>query len=357
MQRRKASKRLLIAAVMRLLPLRVAAEVEDDLLEEPIEEYDAEALFDDGPGEPGWVPSFRADIGVNHQATWGQLSTPQLRASEPDGLNSFVGVRNVFKIDENPIDGPALGFGFEIMAPEIEAIPGKPRPLFLFQYRDQLEGYSTVVRDQVRPPPTSNKNAFVRLKGNHRVENWIAFGLGAAFQLPIEGYNLKLKPSINYVKMDAVVANFLFQPVVALDPNEANNDFPRVSELPVTTHAIAPRLELDAEVYREGPLSVGFFLGLEFHFTVSGPTKHQIDVASCFSNGQFRPPGTMTTLPCANIEPGSPFFGVNVVGGTPPGWNGTDPIYPDGLSRFDLKRETLAYHANAGLRFSWMGGP
>jgi hypothetical protein len=120
---------------------------------------------------------------------------------------------------------------------------------------------------------------------------------------------------------------------VQVTANDFDEQFTRTAEQASTNHGIAPRIELDAEIYRDGPLSIGFYLALDFLVVLAGPLEQQIDVASCFGDG-----GGLT--PCSRID-------------TP----GTRDFQSSGILSYQLARDRLTYQGTAGLRFSWMGGP
>jgi len=337
MQLRIVSKRLLGAAVMLLLPLQAAAQSDDDILDVEIREYDAEALFDDGPAEPDWIPSLRIGLGVYSQSIDGEISNPALVNSS--GVQHLPGIRRingrslVETTGGNPIDGPWITAGLEMMGPPISEVV---RPFFLFEYRDSLEGSSTVIREQSRPPPPSELRSRVRIKGNFAQKDWFLAGLGLAIQLPIEGRNVKLKPSINWFYTRGKQLTELIQPVT-LDPNTGDPQFKVQDSTSVSNHGIAPRIELDAELYREGPFSVGFFIALDFMVILSGDRQSIVDAESCFGDAFLtgNPP-----MRCRNLsDPTNPRFGES------------------GTARFDLKRDRVTYGGAAGIRLSWMGGP
>ena len=349
MQLRNASKRLLVAAVTLLLPLHAAAQDDGELIEEPIQEYDPTVLFEDGPDEPDWIPSLRFGLGVNHQGVDSSLDTLPFPDGSfvtdtdgnmyfngilrgLDGSRSFVGPRD----GANPLGGPSLSIGFEIMGPPIESVIGEPRVFVGFEYRDQLEGKTATVRDQTGPPAipgvdSQPQTRRIRAKGNAEQLNWMLAGLGTAFQLPIEGYNVKLKPSVNYFYSRTEVEALLIQPI-RVASGEFNNFFPQTTLEEVTNHGIAPRLELDAEIYRDGPLAFGFFIAVDFLYIVGGPVKHIVDTNGCFGDGA-------SATPCSRVD------------------DPNDPLYrTSGTLRYELERDRLSYQGIAGIRVSWMGG-
>jgi len=376
MQLRNVSKRLLAAAVTLFLPLQVAAQATQGPAEEKIREYDANAQFDQELAEPDWIPSLRLGLGVNHQGVASNLKTLPFtdrisgfaheegivrgpfnpegpRATQPDEgcvlpfcpPLSFLG-----PIDgSNPVDGPSIAGGFEIMGPAIEDLLGKPRPFFVFDYRDQLRGSIATVREQTRfdnNRPVGCENSFcideepnnkrIVAEGNVDQKFWLLAGVGTAFQLPIAGYNLKLKPSLNYFYSRSVVQSILTQGIresPTADPLTQN----LTAEEHVTNHGIAPRIEFDAEIYRDGPLSIGFFLAVDFLMILSGPLDHQVDTPSCFIQSQNFEDADIS---CARIsDPNDPAF------------------QSSGVLSYTLERDRLTYQGTAGLRFSWMGGP
>lgn len=380
MQLRNVSKRLLGAAVMLLLPLHAMAQADEGVIDEPIQEYDPGAFVDEGPAEPDWIPSVRVGLGVNHQGVDSSLSTAPFVPSPsfanspltntlfcpldpsdglrkcPEGIiRSGGGLSFIGPTDKgNPIDGPSLQGGFEIMGPSIDSIIWKPRPFFTLDFRDQLEGKTTTVRDQTKPGnnrlvtnpftgsdikvDSSPETRRIRAKGNVDQEFWLLAGLGTAFQLPIEGYNVKLKPSLNYFYSRTLVEAVMFQPV-RISASAFSNNFPSTAEEDVVNHGIAPRIEVDAEIYRQGPLSVGFFLALDFLYILSGPVKHQLVANGCFGDA----------------EPQFDCSRVNDPSRTGPADN--PRFMGSGALVYDLERDRLTYQGTAGLRFSWMGGP
>lgn len=363
MQLRKASKRLLGAVVMLLLPLHAAAQTTSDgePLEEQIQEYDPEILFEDGANEPDWIPSLRFGLGINHQGVDSSVDT--LRFTDRFGVTEYIGtdgtvydngiyrggadsMRTLFgrTPGTNPIDGPSIQFGFEIMGPEIEALLWKPRPFFTFEYRNQLEGSTTTARAQSGPPridgiDRSPRAHRVRVKGDAEQLDWFLAGLGTAFQLPIEGYNVKLKPSLNYFYSRSQIEAILFQ-LVRTSPTDFPPNFPQTTLQEVDNHGIAPRLELDAEIFREGPLAFGFFVALDFLYILGGPVKHVTDVNGCFGDAE-RSPNDPLGAPCSRVnDPNNAAF-----------------YKTSGTLRYELERDRLTYQGTAGIRVSWMGGP
>lgn len=363
---RNVSKQWLLAAVTLLLPLHAFAEPTESSDDEAIQEYNAGALFEDRP-EADWIPSLRLAIGVNTQSVEsGALSTAPF--TDFTGFFHEEGIRRsgtcgtpkgcvtpLGSPGQNPIDGPSLGIGFEIMGPSIDAVWGKPRPFVVFEYRDQLQGFTTITRDQTGPPPTPlDPTPELRRmfgKGNFDQQNWFLAGAGVAFPLPIEGYNIKLKPSINYFRSNAEFEVLLVQAVAVTAANEERR-LGRFSRDTVINQGIAPRIELDAEIYREGPFAVGFYLALDFLYILSGPVSHSIGANSCYNDGL---PDTLESPSCSRVDDPT---------NLPPTGPGGEPVYDgqnyygtSGKLRFDMKRSRLTYQGSAGLRFSWMGGP
>lgn len=309
MQRRNVSMRLLIAVVVLLLPLGAVAQEEDELLEEPIEEYGGGELFDE-VREPDWIPTLKVGVGVDTQFTEGTVMADQIQTLGPFDV-SFQGT------DDNPVDGPAATGAIEIMGPEI--FDGV-RPFFTAGLRDQLEGGTVVSRAQAMG---DLQNTRVRLTLEVLQDQWWFAGLGAAFQLPFEGYNVKFKPSINYVGLKSEVAGVIIQPIL-LTSSTTNDDFRQESRSAITNHGISPRVELDAEVYRQGPISVGLYAELESMILLSGPLQHDFSTNSCRSFGTSTPP-------CAGAD-----------GST-------------GRAVFSLERSKVIIYGGVGLRVSWMG--
>ena len=358
---RNVSKRWLVAAATLLLPLPVFAESTEGPDDDPIRDYDADAQFDNELPEPDWIPSLRLAIGVNSQTvTNGSLST--LPFVDFGGVPHEEGIRRTGNCEtiatgcvtpvgsngNNPIDGPSIGFGFEIMGPTIESLWGKPRPFVVLTYRDQLEGATAIVRDQSGPPGTAldptPQNQGILARGSVTQQNWILAGIGAAFPLPIEGYNVKLKPSINYFRSQLEIEPKLIQPVkVSSQSTPRLSQFIKVAE---ENQGIAPRIELDAEIYREGPFSVGFYLSLDFLVILSGPLKHSNRVNSCFNDGEQSPRCARVDDP-TNLPPEGP--------DGQPVYDGTNYYGTSGTLQFNFDRDRVTYQGSAGLRFSWMG--
>ena len=367
MQLRIGSKRLLLLAVALVLPLHAVAQQDVDLADDPFgPSYDADAVFDDSVKEPDWIPSLRLDLGITHHQGLGIVDTPAIdtdldgmlecppnETQNPSRGNNnnhpeCPGIRNInggrialFGTNRTAVDGATLGFGAELMGPPFENVIGDMRLLVVGGIRDMLEGNTSVVRTQA-----NRLNVNVRIKGKFLIDKTYYAGIGGAFQLPIEGFNVKLKPSINWVKVDSQVTPFLVQGLVV--GGKAINNFPRQNEVPITNHGIAPRLELDAEVYRNGPISVGLFGLFEVQYLISGPLKHTETVTSCFGheNDQVESPpgsGTFVPAPCTQIPPHGP----------------NDPPSADnaGVVKFDYDRDPGIYYGGVGLRVSWMGGP
>ncbi|MEE2663626.1 MAG: hypothetical protein VX681_05875 [Myxococcota bacterium] len=258
----------------------------------------------------------------------------------------------------NPVDGPSVAGGFEIMGPSIEGMLGKPRPFFVFDYRNQLRGPIATVREQTRfdnnrpipcdfDPPCIDEdpnNKHITANGSVDQEFWILAGMGAAFQLPIEGYNLKLKPSLNYFYSRSSVHAELTQGIPEVSPGITVV----TAEEGVTNHGIAPRIEFDAEIYREGPLSIGFFLAVDFMLILSGPLEHRVDLASCYVQAQAFEESNLRAL-AKSMNPQAACARLN---------DPNDPLYQSsGALSYTLQRDRLTYQGTAGLRFSWMGGP
>ncbi|MEE3330058.1 MAG: hypothetical protein VX246_04240 [Myxococcota bacterium] len=337
MQLRKVSVRLLVVAVALLFPLHAIAQ-DEDVIDDPFADYDAEELFDETVKEPDWIPSLRAEIGVSHHQGLGVLSTPR-RTLDLNGDGDFVdpgeyafaaGIENIsgnrailFGTDQIAVDGASFGAGIEIMGPAFEEVIGDMRIFVVGGIRDMLEGNTAVVRAQTQPPPFDIASAQVRTRGKFLIDKWYYGGMGAAFQLPIEGFNIKLKPSLNYMYIDGQFTSFLVQEVLNL-PSGQNQDFPRQKEVGVINHAITPRIELDAEVYKQGPIAVGLFAMFETQLIVGGPTKHEATVLSCFDDGPAE---------CANVD-GS-----------------------RGALVFEYDRDSIIYYGGIGIRMSWVGGP
>jgi len=364
---RNVSKRWLIVAATLVLPLNALAQSTDTAStaepdDDEIQEYNANALFDENRKEPDWIPTLRFAMGVNSQSvTSASLGTDPFTdftgvfheqgirrsgdCSSPQGCVTPIGTNGT-----NPIDGPTLGLGFELMGPAIESVWGKPRPFFVFEYRDQLEGFTTIVRDQTGPPPTdldpTPSLRRMRAKGNVDQQYWLLAGIGAAFPLPIEGYNVKLKPSINYFYSKLELEPLLIQPVLTSAAAESTiAQFTREIE---HNQGIAPRIELDAEIYRQGPFSVGFYLALDFLVILSGPTKHSTSANSCFNDGLGTPRCGRVDDP-SNVPPLGP--------GGEPVYDGQNYYGTSGTLRFDVSRDRMTYQGSAGIRLSWMGGP
>ena len=357
---RNVSKRWLIVAATLVLPLNALAQSTDTAStaepdDEKIQDYNANVLFDENRKEPDWIPTLRFAMGVNSQAvTSASIGTEPFTDFDGDewsqGIRRSGGVTPIGTKGSNPIDGPTLGVGFEFMGPVIESAWGKPRPFLVFEYRDQLEGFTTIVRDQTGPPPTdldaTPSLRRMRAKGNVDQQYWLLAGIGAAFPLPIEGYNVKLKPSINYFYSKLELEPLLIQPVLTSAAAESTiAQFTRKIE---DNQGIAPRIELDAEIYREGPFSVGFYLALDFLVILGGPTKHSTCVNSCYNDGLEIPR-------CGRVDDPS---------NLPPIGPGGDPVYDgqnyygtSGTLRFDVERNRMTYQGSAGIRLSWMGGP
>jgi len=356
---RNVSKRWLIAAATLLLPLHAFAEPAQSPDDEPIQDYNAGALFDDDRPEPDWIPSLRLAIGVNTNSTEaGLLSTDAFTDYEgtpfPEGLRRTGGVTPLGTDGQNPVDGPSLGLGFEIMGPGIESVWGKPRPFVVFEYRDELQGFTTITRDQTGPPggPLDPTPELRRMfgKGNFDQQNWLLAGAGMAFQLPIEGYNIKLKPSVSYFRSNAELEILLVQRV--LTSSAAETSLALFTREKVINQGIVPRIELDAEIYRTGPFAVGFYLALDFLYTLSGPVEHSVSVNSCFNDGLVDTP---TSPRCSRTSDPGNTVPTNSEG--EPVYDGQNYYGTSGTFRFDVKRSRLTYQGSAGLRLSWMGGP
>lgn len=360
MQLPKVWERLLVVAVALLVPLCAAAQADaDDVADDPF--GPSEALFDEGVKEPDWIPSLRLDIGIVHHQGFGMLTTPSVDADR-DGIDlngpgsnecpsatpnptilhpecpGIVTVANRREIlvgtSRTAVDGATLGVSFELLGPPIEELIGDMRVLFVGGFRDMLEGNTAVVRAQGQTPQANR----VRAKGKFLIDKMYYAGIGSSFQLPVEGYNVKFKPSINWVMAESQVTPFLVQQVlVSSSATGTNNDFPRQNEVGLTNQGIAPRVELDAEVYRQGPISVGVFASFEVQYFLSGPLTHSERVTSCLNHGDDLP------VPCANVPKQGP----------------NDPPTTDhqGTLQFDYDRDPLLYYGAVGLRMSWMGGP
>ena len=243
MQLPRVWERRLLVAVALLLPLHAGAQGGADPLDDPFgPSYDADELFDDGIHEPDWIPSLRLDLGILHHQGLAVLTTPGVDTDrdgiddcgtpsptnlnpECPGINTVSSRREIMTAtDRTAVDGPVLGFSFELMGPPIEQIVGDMRLLAVVGYRDLLEGNTAVARAQVNNPQARG----LRAKGKFLIDSMYYAGIGTSFQLPVEGYNLKLKPSINWVMMDAVVTPFLVQQVVTdASASGINNNFPR----------------------------------------------------------------------------------------------------------------------------------
>jgi len=337
MQLRKVSVRLLVVAVALLLPLHAIAQ-DEDVIDDPFADYDAEELFDETVKEPDWIPSLRAEIGINHHQGLGVLSTPR-RTLDLNGDGDFVdpgeydfpaGIDNISGnraslsgTSHTAVDGASLGGGLEIMGPAFEDVIGDMRLFVVGGFRDMLEGNTAVVRAQTQPPPFDIAQAQVRTKGKFLIDKWYYAGLGAAFQLPIEGFNIKLKPSLNYTYIDGQFTSFLVQEVLNM-PSGNTPDFPRQTEVGVINHAITPRIEVDAEVYKQGPIAVGLFAMFETQLIVAGDTEHEATVLSCYDDGPAE---------CANVDGSA------------------------GALVFQYDRDPIIYYGGIGIRMSWVGGP
>ena len=121
--------------------------------------------------------------------------------------------------------------------------------------------------------------------------------------------------------------------------------FIRVAE---DNQGIAPRIELDAEIYREGPFAIGFYLSVDFLVILSGPLQHSNRVNSCFNDGEQLPQCVRVNDP-TNLPPVGPTGR--------PEYDGTTNYFgSSGSLKFDFDRDRVTYQGSAGLRFSWMGG-
>ena len=334
MQLRKVLERLLaVAAVLLLVPLHVAAQ-DDDVIDDPFANYDSEELFGEEIKEPDWIPSLRFGIGVMHHQGLGVLTTPgwdvngdgdKLDANEQPGIQTFAGRVDLLGTARTAYDGPPFSFGAEIMGPPFEDVIGDMRLFVTGGVRDMLEGNTAVVRKNDEPP-SSLVGSSLRTQGKFKIDRWYEVGVGAAFQLPIEGFNIKLKPSVNWMVMDFTYTSFLVQAIQNNPgtPTPVNINFPRTDERSDTNHLIAPRIELDGEIYRAGPISVGVYGLIETQIVIAGDTEHQAIAFSCAGNG---PNG------CANIDGSA------------------------GVLQFDYDRDSIIYYGGAGIRISWVGGP
>lgn len=338
MQLRKVSVRLLVVAVALLFPLHAVAQ-DEDVIDDPFADYDVEELFDETVREPDWIPSLRVEIGVSHHQGLGVLSTPR-RTLDLNGDGDFVdpgeydyaaGIDNIsgkravlVGTNQTAVDGASLGGGIEIMGPPFEDVIGDMRIFVVGGMRDMLEGNTSVVRAQTQPPPFDIAKAQVRTKGKFLIDKWYYAGLGLAFQLPIEGFNIKLKPSLNYMYIEGQLTSFLVQGILNLPGGISNGDYPRQMEVGVVNHALTPRIELDAEVYKQGPIAVGVFAMFETQLIVGGDTQHEATVLSCFGDGPAE---------CANVDGSA------------------------GALVFQYDRDPIIYYGGIGLRLSWVGGP
>jgi len=329
MQLRKVSKRLLVAVVALLLPLHVAAQsgedafldddggLDEDLLEEPVVEEEAMGLGEDPFAEPDWVTSLRLSFGIDVQGA--RANTDAANVTTLGGRVSFIGTSNF------PADGAAVGGGLEIMGPPIGLLPGKPRPFLSAGLRDQVEGFTTIGREQSRGSRTSTR---IRLKLDLANERWYFAGLGLAFRLPFDSFNIKFKPSVGWVMLRSMARGRLIQPTILADGRSSNSDFVRDVLVQQDQHGIVPKVEFDAEVYRRGPIAVGLFAEVEGQYFLTGEFDQRFASRSCG--------GRITN--CA------------IVDATP----ATDPA-PFGEAQFRLRKDKYIIYGGVGLRVSWLG--
>lgn len=242
---------------------------------------EAEPARAKGPEElAGWIPSLA--IGADIQT----LDASATVASD---------LRGVFPDDRNFLSANPTLSG-EILSPALATLPGRPR---LFAHVGwqwgwlAIEDERFVVQEgspgeivfQTSTTPTDPPPELVDGQGSevdlHIRNGWYA-GLGTSFVVPIAGFQLRIKPSIDYYQQDVrytgILSNVTCNITLVGGQRRCVKNTYAVQQINAdkdqTLNAVGPRLGLEVEVAQLGPLAWNLF-GEGFGYWYLG--DHSVD--------------------------------------------------------------------------------
>ena len=156
------------------------------------------------------------------------------------------------------VDMASIPISFELLGPELKPLWLKPRPFVYAGYAFPREGTTqlSVASPEGLTPcspnpgqPPCDTNAFLRSK-----LDWYWFaGVGMAFEFPLWDYNVQIKPAFGYLEERLkTTAEFRELARVAGSIQFIRN----IQETDDSLRGIGPRLGLDVELGRRGPIAI-----------------------------------------------------------------------------------------------------
>jgi hypothetical protein len=219
-------------------------------------------------------------------------------ASDPNAVENFANSRNT------SIDGFSLPLSAQLLAPPFESLPGSPRPFVQAGYYFFLsDEFDTLAADgpqpedfnKLRTDPTRPQSRLrIELLGEPK-SRWFA-GFGAAFRLPVDTYEVYLKPSVNYAEERIDVTGQITSTVADPPPIPTPTGQVEFSKTNAfvdsqVVREISLGLGLDVLIGKLGPMGVGLAFDLFASFPVDGG-KTRFVVANPCDKGGCNPAGS-----------------------------------------------------------------
>jgi hypothetical protein len=195
----------------------------------------------------------------------------------PDGIPFGI---PFYKRDH--VDGAAIPFTLELLAPAfLPELLGVPRPFVEASYSWPQESNSQVARASSGGiTPNNLVLDLPRMQLDVKLRHLWSTGIGVAFATELGGYPLEIRPSIHYFGQQATLtmrsqhaghknANFPPDP-----PNDVrSNSVVTSATKDEVYHGVGPRLALDVEIGRRGPIAFHLISGIYFAY-FPGDVEH-----------------------------------------------------------------------------------
>lgn len=248
--------------------------------------------------EPNWIPAITIGIALANQRGEGTLTNSVRRAGtgilDPGG-DCPTPVTGCTVNGSESIRAGVVNFGAQLTGPAFsDEWPGRPRLFAHAGYQHWTAPNTKIFKeanpdDPFAPPAITNPNLLRRLepedwKGQGQVlgyeveDAWWA-GLGVAFTVPVPliDRDIEVKPSFDYYGQTATVSG-LVKHVEATPsplPTVRNGQFDLITLASLegtTLHAVGPRLALETELYRRGPVAISMYLDAMFYWFLNDRT-------------------------------------------------------------------------------------
>lgn len=237
------------------------------------------AAEDAADAPPDWIPALTIGFDLSSQRGDGQMTNTLGPWVEP--LTGTID-------GGNPIRSPVIAFGGQLTGPALAERAGRPRPFAHAGYQHWTVSKTTIAKegnpeDPFEFPPDTPEARPEDALGqgsqlSYRVDgSWWA-GLGVDFTVPIGARHVQIKPSFDYFGESATVES-LVKFVSGAQGDLAN--WQTVSLQggdSLLFHAIGPRLAVETELVRRGPVALSMYAEMAFFWVIAGERTLQFTV-------------------------------------------------------------------------------